>query len=222
MTATTPPTPLPLTFTVERQGGAEQGCSPACQLTLSAVRPAVVAVTPDSIQPTSGNLGVTLDGGYFGTSNSTPGFPGSAVVSVLFNGQPAPSPSIFPDRRLSFTLAASQVTTGPGLGPGLYPISVTNKVAGSPNGSMAVVNLAVQPPASMPSSSSNTPVGTTPSSIAIDTAAGIAVVANKASNDITVVSLGTAVHRPHLALKRYRSVLDLLARLPPLLATLAL
>ncbi len=182
--ATTPPTPLPLTFTVERQGGAEQGCSPSCQLTLSAVRPAVVAVTPDSIQAT-GSKSVTLDGGYFGTSNPTPGFPGSAVVNVQFNGQPAPGPSFLSDRQLSFTLAA------PSSGAGLYPISVTNKVPGSPNGSMAVVNLAVQPSPSAPSASSTTAVGTTPSSIAIDTAAGIAVVANKGSNDITVVTLGT-------------------------------
>jgi len=183
---TAPATTVPLTFTVERQGGGEQGCSTPCQLTLSAVRPAVVGVTPDSIQTTGGKA-VTLDGGYFGTSNSTPGFPGSAVVSVLFNGQPVPSPSFLSDRQLSFTLAAPALSGG----PGLYPISVTNKVAGSANGSMAVVNLAVQPSPSSPVATSFSPVGTTPSSIAIDTAAGVAVVANKGSNDITVVGLGT-------------------------------
>jgi hypothetical protein len=94
---TAPATTVPLTFTVERQGGGEQGCSTPCQLTLSAVRPALVAVTPDSVQAIGGKL-VTLDGGYFGTSNSTPGFPGSSVVNVQFNGLAVPSPSFLSDR----------------------------------------------------------------------------------------------------------------------------
>ena len=139
---------------------------------------------------------MTLDGGYFGTSNSTPGFPGSSVVNVQFNGLAVPSPSFLSDRQLSFTLAA------PSSGAGLYPISVTNKVPGSTNGSMAVVNLAVQPSPPTPSASSSTPVGTTPSSIAIDTAAGVAVVANKGSNDITVVTLGTTISAPALGAQK--------------------
>ncbi len=47
---TPPATTVPLTFTVARQTGTQQSCSPLpCQLVLSAVRPAVVAVKPDSI-----------------------------------------------------------------------------------------------------------------------------------------------------------------------------
>ncbi len=52
--STLPPsgtTTVTLTFTVEREGGSPQNCSTAtaCQLVLSPVRPALVASTPDSI-----------------------------------------------------------------------------------------------------------------------------------------------------------------------------
>ena len=60
---------VPLTFTVGRQSGAQQSCSPLpCQLVLSPVRPALVASKPDSVQASPGSTAITLDGGYFGTT----------------------------------------------------------------------------------------------------------------------------------------------------------
>jgi DNA-binding beta-propeller fold protein YncE len=177
---TAPATTVPLTFTAERQGGTEQGCSPLpCQVVLSPVRPAVVAATPDSIRPGgSGALTVNLDGGYFGATG------GTSVVNVQFNGV-AKNPQFNSDRQLGLNLTTSDVAAG----AGLYPISVTNKVSGSLNGSMAVVNLAVQPSAFTIPTPTVVPVGAAPTSVAINTATGFAVVANRDSNDITIINL---------------------------------
>jgi DNA-binding beta-propeller fold protein YncE len=185
-----------LTFTVQRQGGAPQSCSPSpCTLVLSPVRPAVVASSPDSISlpgATSGTFPVTLDGGYFGTSNNFASIIGTAVVQAQFNGNTIAAPTFNADRQIVIPVPNSDVT-GSGNGPGLYPITVTNKVSGSTNGSMAAINLAVQPTAAPApvGSPSVLSVGTRPSSVAIDTARGLAVVANQGSNDITVMSLGS-------------------------------
>jgi DNA-binding beta-propeller fold protein YncE len=184
-------TTVTLTFTVERQGGAPISCS-ACQVVLSPVRPALVAATPDSIPLPSGVFNLTLDGGYFGSTNTAAGVQGTAVVNVQFSGQANATPTFISDRELVVAVPASDVATGPGTGPGLYPITVANKVSGSTNGSVAAANLAVQPiPTFSATGGMPVNVGANPSSIAIDTAMGVAVVANQGSNDITLVSLGT-------------------------------
>jgi DNA-binding beta-propeller fold protein YncE len=188
----TPPTSgstTTLTFTVEREGGSPQPCSTACQLVLSPVRPALVSSSPDSI-PSGSTNPVTLHGGYFGTASGaqTGGFTGAPAVSVQFSGTTIPGPLFLSDRQLQFGVPSSFVNV-----PGLYPITVTDTVSGSTNGSVAAVNLAVQPttaPAPI-GSTSTVPVGIMPSSVAINTATGFAVVANQNSNDITVINLGT-------------------------------
>ncbi len=178
--------PVTLTFTVEREGGSPQPCSTACQLVLSPVRPALVSSTPDSIPSGSTTL-VTLDGGYFGTAvgTQTGGFTGAPAVSVRFNGSPLSLFSFLSDRQIQFAVPPASVT-----GPGLYPITVTDTVPGSTNGITAAANLALQPtaPVGPPSTAA---VGTMPSSVAINTATGFAVVANQGSNDITVINLGS-------------------------------
>jgi hypothetical protein len=186
---TAPGTPVTLTFKVERQNGsAEQVCSTisSCQLTLSPVRPAVVAVTPDSVPLPTAAFDVTLDGGYFGTTNTTAGVTGTPDVNVQFNGQTNPTVTFKSDRQVVLNVPSSAVSA-----PGLYPISVTNKASGSTNGSMAVVNLAVEPTSAPTQTGSRVPVGTKPSSVAIDTATGFAVVANQGSSDITLINLAT-------------------------------
>jgi DNA-binding beta-propeller fold protein YncE len=182
-------TAVTLTFTVEREGGSPQACSTvtSCQLVLSPVRPVLVASTPDSVS-SGATTPVTLDGGYFGTAagTQTGGFTGSPAVSVQFNGSNVSAFSFLSDRQLQFTVPSTSM-------PGLYPITVTNTVTGSMNGSLAAVNLAVQPTATPAPIVSNptVPVGTMPSSVAINTATGFAAVANQNSNDMTLVGLGT-------------------------------
>jgi DNA-binding beta-propeller fold protein YncE len=189
---TPPATNVTLTFTVQRENGVPQPCSPSpCQVFLSPVRPAIVGATPDSVQqPTTGTptFAVNIDGGYFGTTSTTAGFSGNPVVSVQLNGSVALQPQFITDRQMSLSIPAGDFAA-----PGLYPITVSNVVTGSANGSMAALNLAVQPPTSFTPSQigSAIGVGTTPSSVAINTATGVAVVANQGSNNVTILSLGT-------------------------------
>jgi len=191
---------VPLTFSVARQNHAQQNCSPSpvpCQLTLSPVRPAITASKPDSVRATNSSTPITLDGGYFGTTNTTFGFQGNPMVNVQFAGQ-GTGFTYNSDRELRVTAGAGSVSN-----PGLYPINVINNVscplltaancgATSLNGYMAATNLAVQPVAT-PTQKAGSPVtvGTSPSSVAINTATGIAVVANQGSGSISLINLAS-------------------------------
>lgn len=166
-------TPTTLTFTAAMQGGADQSCSTPCQLKLSAQRPAIVGTVPDSFKAGS-TADIFVDGGYYGTS-------GSPTVSVDFGGQLA---SVISANQLKIPSAGSST-------PGLAPITVTSNVTGASVGS-AVANVAVQPVIStalVPSASPS--VGTQPSSVAINTATGIAVVANQGSNSVALIDLAS-------------------------------
>ena len=180
----TPPTSgstTTLTFTVEREGGSPQPCS-TVRLANSCFRPCARRSWrphPTVFRPAAATP-LTLDGGYFGTASGaqTGGFTGAPAVSVQFSGTTIPGPLFLSDRQLQFGVPSSFVNV-----PGLYPITVTDTVSGSTNGSMAAVNLAVQPDLSFsPSQFASIPVGTMPTSVAINTATGIAVVANQGSN----------------------------------------
>ena len=189
---------VPLTFTVSRQSGVQQSCSPLpCQLVLSPVRPALVASKPDSVQASASSAAITLDGGYFGTTNATLGFQGNPMVNVQFAGQ-GTGFTFNSDRELLVTPTPGTVSV-----PGLYPITVTSAVSGSANGSMAAANLAVQPTSTPAQVGSPIPVGATPSSVAINTATGFAVVTNQGSGDISHYKFGIP-GRPFGALHRWR------------------
>ena len=88
--------------------------------------------------------------------------------------------------------------------PGLFPVAVFSNVLGNaPGAPRAVANLAVQPDYPTPPSLTATlSVGTTPCgltsplphcnspvAIAVDTAKGLAVVANQGTNDVTLIDL---------------------------------
>lgn len=169
------------TFTAARQTGTEKGCpvsNPApCQLVLSAVRPAIVGASLDSIS--QGNSSTLLvNGGYFGP---TPPF--TPIVTAQFGGQPA-SGTVVSARQLSVAVGGADVDT-----PGLVPVTVASSVPGA-GVPPAVVNLAVQPVySSPPSAPTSLPVGTQPSAVAINTATGIAVVANKGSDSVTLIDM---------------------------------
>jgi DNA-binding beta-propeller fold protein YncE len=203
-----------LTFSAERQGSTTAVSCSSCQLVLSPVRPALVAATPDSIALPTGTFNLTLDGGYFGTTNVTidannKPIQGKPLVNVQFNGQSNGTLTFNSDRQLTLAVPASDASA-----PGLYPINVANTVScppsgtpvcgtGSPNGSMASANLAVQPTA-VPKQVGPPPSGVVgvvtvgaigtnpiPTAVAINTATGVAVVANRGTNDITLVNLGS-------------------------------
>ena len=175
-------TGTPLSFTVARQAGAQQACTTAsdCQLTLSVRRPAIVGASPDSF-PEDSSPTLRVNGGYFGT-------PANPVVTAQFGSQVA-SGTVVSARQLDVVASGADAST-----PGLVPVTVASNVPGA-GVPPSVVNVAVQPVYSSPPSAPTTlGVGLEPSSVAINTATGVAVVANRGSNDITLVSVtGTII-----------------------------
>lgn len=196
----TPPVPpatsTTLTFSVGQQGSSTQipcnNANPAlCQFSLVPVRPAVVGTSPDSIpQGTGSPVAFSVNGGFFGTAQNP-------TVTAFYNGNEAKFPTVSSTnstRQLTVTIGgsgnANDVST-----PGLFPVAITSNA--NP-GASVVTNIAVQPsyPASsigqlvqFSNSATGGNVGTAPSSVAIDTATGVAVVANQGANDVELIDL---------------------------------
>ncbi len=165
----------PIPVIVQSQGG---NSSLPVNLTVVAVRPAVVASLPDSVSQNSASANVTLTGGYFST----------AATSATFNGQALPL-TISSSRQL-----LSQIPSGSLGTPGLYPIVVQNAGVTPGQPSLSALNLAVTPSPTLIPQSPVVPsvtVGTSPSAVAVDEADGIAVVANTGSNSVSLISLAT-------------------------------
>jgi len=157
------------TVDVQPQMGAP---SATANLTVEAVRPALIGTSPDSVRQTLSGAAqnVSFDGGYFSPS-----------VTAEFNDQ-VRAATLTSSRQLSVTLSSSDLATA-----GLFSVDVQNSAATQP---LASVNLAVQPSgASSPTVVSTLPVGTQPSAVAVNTATGVAVVVNQGSNDITLIAL---------------------------------
>jgi YVTN family beta-propeller protein len=168
---------------VQMQNGDLNTPGPA-NLTVSPVRPAIVASTPDSVSQNNATATVNITGGYFAAGTTTATFNGlgasQGIVTSLTNS-----------RQLSVQIPGGSLTV-----PGLYPIYLQN--AGIPGNqpSLAAVNFAVTPnPAAIPAAPSATiavgGAGSSPSSIAVDYAQGIAVVVNTGSNSVSLINVGT-------------------------------
>ena len=191
--------PAVLQIQLARQGQNGQpeipiGCTPTpalCNISVDPVRPAIVSSRPPSAfeRPTSlpgGSFPFTIDGGFFGT-NLISQFDGVTESAVI-----AP-------RQVNVSLPGAAFLT-----PGLHQISVINPSVTLPAvlpQQMASVNFAVQPcigtqtlctpESGQPAiTTASFPIGgTSPVSIAVNTATGVAVVANNGSNDLTLVDL---------------------------------
>ncbi len=185
-----------LTIQVERQGGSPVTCTPtpqACQLSIVPGRPAIVAASPNSASQSNQNdtnpFIFNLDGGYFGTSaiGSTPS------VTAQFDGSLAAASPVGP-RQASVTINNADFSVA-----GLHQVTLTNPLVATPAvlpQTFAATNFAVQsclgPAQGCPQptvSVASLPVGTTPMGIAVNTATGIAVVTNFASNSITLIDV---------------------------------
>ena len=171
------------TFTAAQQTGPPKDCLPdpvQCQLVLTVRRPAIVGASPDTVS--QGNAtDINVNGGYFG-----PPPPLSPIVTAQFGGQ-VDVGTVVSARQLSVAVGGADVDT-----PGLVPITVASNIVGA-GVPPAVVNVAVQPAySSPPSLLTSLPVGAQPSAVAINTATGMAVVANKDSNDVTLINVAGA------------------------------
>jgi YVTN family beta-propeller protein len=158
---------------VAQQSGA---LSSIARLTVSDIAPTLISTTPDSTQQITqnpGSVGVNLDGGYY-TSETVTEFNGVVRASTIQNS-----------RQLSVTLDPSDIATA-----GLFPVSVRNNSSGI-TGQISAANLAVRPGVT-PQVLTTLTVGNNPNAVAINTATGIAVIANSGSNSLTLIDLNAA------------------------------
>jgi len=184
-TLASPPLSGILQFAVSQQSGTPQTCTDAsqCQVTVKGVRPGLTGPSPDSVpQGTAGVLSFNVDGGFFGTATNP-------AVGATYAGQlraiqlPA-SGTTNSTRQMSVTIGGTS-NSGDFATPGLYPVSVRSAIDPT---KFAVANLAVQPTYTTPTET-QVAVGSAPSDVAINPATGMAVVANRDSNDISLIDL---------------------------------
>jgi DNA-binding beta-propeller fold protein YncE len=162
------------------------------------VRPTALLSSPaDVLQGgvASGNIDLTIDGGYFGSSGQ--------LANVIFQGNTIPGttngagqPQSYA-RRLDVQFPSNAVNNGL---PGLYPLSISRTTTPLPfQNNSAITDLAV-----FPNYSANPPIllgtpvaaGTNPSAIDIDPTLGVVVVAETGSNAVQFFSIGTGTLTP--------------------------
>ncbi|MFZ0821586.1 MAG: hypothetical protein WAM91_16095 [Candidatus Acidiferrales bacterium] len=183
-----------------RQGGTPVTCTPtpaACQLFIDPQRPNVVAAAPNSdLQNNVTPVEFLLDGGNFGTGTATvpPPFPPpTPAITAQYDG--ATRPAIVTPNQADVTISGADLSV-----PGLHQVTLTNPSVTTPAilpQTLAATNFAVQSCLGQPQCpgqvpvlvGSLLPVGANPSAIAVNTATGIAIVANHDSNDLTLVDL---------------------------------
>jgi DNA-binding beta-propeller fold protein YncE len=188
-----------LQIQAQRQGGSPVTCSPtpaACQLVIDPERPSLVAASPNSGHQNSSNpIEFLLNGGYYGTGsgNGGPTFPPpSPAVTAQFDG--ALRGATVNPRQADVTISGTDLSVS-----GLHQVMLTNPMVNTPAilpQRSAATNFAVQTCMGVAQgcpdlqvSVASLPVGTKPVSIAVNTATGIAVVANHDSNDLTLVQI---------------------------------
>lgn len=178
-TATPPCTVVP------NPGGSTNTTSIACPLNLVYASPALVAAVPDSF-PQGQNAQIVVNGGYYGTTN-TP------IVKLLLDGV---LDNVFQSgpRQFVGTPAGSQLSS-----PGLYEVSIESQ---APQGflplfPLVTTNFAVQPNFQNVGTFTSVPLPTTPasgtnlapSSFALNSSKGYAVMTEQAGNSIQLVDL---------------------------------
>lgn len=156
-----------LLFDVQQQAG---GISGGLQMNVVPVRPAFIGTTPDSAQQGGGSVSVNFEGGYYSPS-----------VTAQFGGQPRGA-TLLDSRQLSVAVTSQDLSSA-----GLFPVSVRNSAIPD---QIAAMNLAVEP-SGPPLVLTTLGVGDSPNDVAINTATGIAVVANQNSNSISILDLNT-------------------------------
>jgi DNA-binding beta-propeller fold protein YncE len=191
-TATSPCTNIP------NADGSTATSNISCPLTIAYANPALVAVAPDSF-PQGQNTNIEVDGGYFGNANTQ-------IVQLLLDGSATSSFSSSGPRQIVGTPQGSTLQN-----PGLYEVTIASN---APQGSQppfptATTNIAVQPtfanfnpnplnilcPSAPVPQSSYPPcltlpaANSLPSSIALDSTNGFAVMTLQGTNALQVIDL---------------------------------
>ncbi|HUA00625.1 MAG TPA: hypothetical protein VMB02_09860 [Candidatus Aquilonibacter sp.] len=169
----------PVKFQVENPTIPTPNLSNTATLTVFAVRPALIAASPQNVSQNSASASIGLTGGYFSGATSTT-VNGATVATVLNSS-----------RQLSAGVPAGVLST-----PGLYPITVQNSGVATGEPSMTALNVAVTPvQATIPGAPNGGAigVGANPSAVAIDEADGYAVVANSGDNSVSVINVASGM-----------------------------
>ena len=178
------PGPTPVAIVVQTQDGSTSNTLPGPQgLTIVPTQPILLATLPNTVTPSGTSANLSLIGGYFSPNSPT---------TTTFNGQTLAT-TFTSSRQLTANIASGAVP-----GPGLYPLIVRNGDVVAPNPAASALNISVEPSSnSIPTApQSSFAVGTAPQSIAIDQGLGLAVVANKGSNNVSIINLATKTAVP--------------------------
>jgi DNA-binding beta-propeller fold protein YncE len=162
------------------------------------VRPTSVASVPTDILQggtSSGNIGIKIDGGYFGASGQ--------LANVVFQGNTLPGATngqgqpLSGPKQLNMQLPSGAINNSP---PGLYSLAVGRTSPPLPfENNPAVTDLAVFPSyATTPPVLVGAPVaaGTNPGAIGIDQTLGVAAVVETGSNAVQFYTIGTGTLTP--------------------------
>lgn len=143
--------------------------------------PALVATSPDSFAQNASGGNFVMDGGFYGSGTNP-------LVQALLNETAQGAPTV--TSRQMLIPVTSQLQTA-----GLFPVRVVNNGAGLSSGT---TNVAVQPDYTGANGTPNAATlagsvtlngNAAPSSIAIDSAAGLAVVAEQGTNKIQILNI---------------------------------
>jgi len=170
----------------------------SCPLTIAYTSPALVAAAPDSF-PQGSSTNIAVDGGYFGSASTQ-------IVKLLLDGSSTGSFSSSGSRQLVGSPQGSTLQN-----PGLYEVTIqSNAPLGSqPPFPAATTNVAVQPtftnfnpnPLNIPCASAPAPqssyppclalgaANSLPSSFALDSAKGFAVMTLQGTNALQLIDL---------------------------------
>ena len=176
--------PGTISVSAEAQNGDLSATS--TNLTVNPIRPAVVAISPDTTPEGVSGTSFALTGGYF--------VPGGTIAQ--FNGNNVGVATSYLDsRHLDVSVPAGSLGT-----PGLYSLFVENTAAAAAGvPSMTAKNVSVTPePSAIPTAPIATlGVGAGPSAVAVDVATGIALVANTGENTVSVLNLANNSVNPN-------------------------
>ncbi len=193
-TATPPCTNVP------NADGSTTTSNISCPLTIAYTSPALVAAAPDSF-PQGQDTNIAVDGGYFGST-------GAQIVKLLLDGSSTGSFSSSGSRRLVGTPQGSTLQN-----PGLYEVTIQSNAPLAtppvPPFQSVTTNVAVQPtfasfnpnPLSVPCAGAPAPqlsyppclglgaANSLPSSFALDSAKGFAVLTLQGTNALQLIDL---------------------------------
>ena len=149
-------------------------------LSVIPMRPALVALTPDTVSQVNSSTNFSLTGGFYVLGKTVAELDGSSTGMTT---------SYIDTRHLTVSVPSGGLSV-----PGLHPLVLQNGdavTAGVP--SMTAKNVAVTPnPASIATAPNATvTVGASPSAVAIDYATGYALVANTGEGTVSVVNPAT-------------------------------